>query len=166
MVEFVIEIPCIVRFDTNKGIKRITTDNIKEFWEEYPDFAKLKGCYVFALKKRRPVPFYIGKATKNFSQEIFTAHKIEKYNSVLHSHSLGYPVFYFVIHPNSKGIPNRKAIDEIETYLIQSALIVNPELKNLQKTKLPSWTIRNVIEKAPGKSRKCEIDFAKMLRLL
>lgn len=165
MVEFLINESCYINFDKNRGIKRITEAHIKTFWQDYSDLTNQKGCYVFALKKKSIVPFYVGKASKGFGKEIFAPHKTEKYTAVLHTHIVGYPIFYFITHPLSKGKSNLKAIDEMETYLIQSALIVNPGLKNIQKTKLPSWTIRNVIEKSPGKSKKCEIDFAKMLRL-
>lgn len=104
MIEFIVEGPFDIPYKLNNRIKRITTtDSVDKFWNEYPDFEDQKGCYVFALRRKSIVPYYIGKATRDFYQEIFTPHKIEKYNDVLHSHILGNPIFFFVRHPSQKG---------------------------------------------------------------
>jgi hypothetical protein len=165
MTEFVVSGPHPIMYKKNKSVKRISKLETIDFWNTWPDLKSERGCYIFALRKKSTVPFYIGKATKNFGQEVFTSHKIEKFNDVLHSNTFGNPVFYFIIHPPQRGKTNGKAIDEIETYLIQSALIVNDELRNVQKATLPSWTIRNIITKSPGRPKKEELQFAKMMRL-
>ncbi len=166
MIEFTVTGPYEIGYKKSNKVKRIYGENTVGFWDNCPvDLENQRGCYVFALRKRSIVPYYVGKASLSFSQEIFTPHKIEKYNDVLHSHTFGNPVLYFVSHPLQKGKTNEKAIDEIETYLIQSALIVNPEIRNIQKKRLPTWTIRNVIKQARGKSKASEISFTQMLRL-
>lgn len=98
MLEFIVVGPCKIGFEANRGIKRINRVNVEDFWEDdHLEVASKRGCYVFALQKQRAIiPYYVGKAAKGFEQEIFTSHKLEKYNDVLHIHTFGTPTQFGV----------------------------------------------------------------------
>jgi len=73
---------------------------------------------------------------------------------------------FFVIPSGTKYKVPSKEVDNMETFLIQSALSENPLLKNIQKTKnLPLWTVKGVIRGGKGKRTKTEKAFTKMMGL-
>ncbi len=168
VIKFKVHGPISIPYKENeKRSKHISVADAKEFWLEIDkSLAKERGCYVFCLKYRgKVIPYYIGKACKSFSQEVFTSHKLTKFNEALHASPSSKPVIYFVVHPKQKGKTNESAIDELETYLIQSAIMINPEIKNIHKTVGRKWTISNVIDQVPGRTREDEKSFSKSMGL-
>src|ERR1039458_7790186 len=94
---------------------------------------------------------YVGKATRSFEQEALEPHQLGHYNAVLFDGHKGTPVLFFVApDANKKKVPEATC-DEIETFLIQSALVENPDIRNRQKTKIPAWTIDGVVRSGQGK---------------
>lgn len=83
MVEFSVHGP----FDipTYRGrIGRIVRAEEGRSFDEHSARAWRRGCYVFAMRSGRGItPTYVGKATKSFSQECFTADKLGKCNQTL-----------------------------------------------------------------------------------
>lgn len=149
--------------------KHVSDDEIALFWENASvrPFKKKHGCYVFALKAGKGhTPWYVGQTTKGFQQEIFQIHKLNKYNDVLWSGKKGKPVMFFVCLPGSpKKIP-KQVIDEIEVFLIQSAVVKNPEVKNAKNTKnLPKWGIAGVLRSGKGKTSDNAAVFKSMMGL-
>jgi hypothetical protein len=135
--------------------KTIDPDDIKTFWAANASLASRKGCYVFAMQAGAGLtPFYVGKATKGFKQEVFTAHKLNKYAKALASYASGTPVLLFVLAPQGTGATNLKAIKELEKYLIQRAADVNPNLTNIQNKAKPTWGIAGVLRAKQGKPSK------------
>lgn len=63
----------------------------------------------------------------------------------------GTPVIFFVARPGTRHKIPRDQVNELETFLIQSAMYKNPELKNKQKTKLVAWGIRGVVRGGRGR---------------
>jgi hypothetical protein len=58
----------------------ITADCGREFCEKNQEIADLRGCYVFAMRVGGgTTPYYVGRATKTFRQEVFTPEKLMKY---------------------------------------------------------------------------------------
>ena len=53
----------------------------------------------------------------------------------------------------------------METFLIQSALFKNADLSNVQKAKVPAWSIKGVVRSGKGKPNKTESAFKKMMGL-
>ncbi|HEU0197338.1 MAG TPA: hypothetical protein VFQ88_09025 [Nevskiaceae bacterium] len=140
----------------------ITSAEGKKFWLAHKVVAKERGCYAFAFRASKGfVPIYVGKATKSFEQEVFTSHKLVKYNQGLQSRSKGTLVLFFVPLTKSKGPINKVAIDEVESYLIQAGLAANKSLLNSKKTKQESWSIRG----GSGKSSEAANDFRKCLSI-
>jgi len=92
-------------------------------------------------------------------QECFTDHKLEHFNEVLFSGDKGTPVLFFVVPGGNRCKVNAKAIDGIETFLIEAALAKNPSLSNIQKTKLPNWSISGVVRAARGQPKKNAVAF-------
>jgi hypothetical protein len=162
--------PYSIPYDGNdKGTsKQITKDNAKSFWEqkEVKKVSMKQGCYIFALKVGRGfTPWYVGKATKNFKQEALHSTKLNHYNEVIFKGNKGTPVIFLVAKSaHLITIPN-KQIDEVETFLIQTAYYKNPKLKNKQKANDPSWNIAGVVRGGKGKTAVNARQFKLMLNL-
>ena len=136
--------------------KRITRPNAKDFWADkvMRSIASKQGCYTFALKYGSGfTPWYVGKATKTFEQEALADHKLVHFNEVIFRGHKGTPVMFFVARPGKSRKISPKEIDDIETFLIQSASYKNPDLQNIKKKKsLPLWGIKGVIRGGRGKT--------------
>lgn len=166
MATFTVKGPFPVPASTLAAGRHISAAEGKAFWEMHEGLATDRGCYVFAFRAAKGfVPIYVGKATKSFGQEIFTDHKLNKYNYGLASRRKGTPVLFFVCLVKTKGPVNRVAIDEAESYLIQSGLVANKHLLNSQKTKLESWSIGGVVRSGRGKQSAAAIDLCQCLKL-
>jgi len=72
---------------------------------------------------------------------------------------------FFVAKPgNLKKIPI-KQINDLETFLIQSAYYKNKKLKNKQKANDPSWCIKGGVRGGKGKAPANAKQFKLMLNL-
>lgn len=132
--------------------RHVTKSDADQFWEEHTVLAKECGCYVFAFKAAKGYkPVYAGKATRTFRQEVFTPHKLNKFNAGLGNQKRGTPILFFVCLSRTKGAVNKSAIDEAESYLIQAGLAANPNLLNDRKTRVATWSINGVVRSRQGK---------------
>ena len=146
MASFSVKGPYAVPVTKLRAARMITKENIAAFWEQYPSIADDRGCYIFGFRAAKgSKPVYAGKATKTFKQEVFTDHKLKKYTMGLASQIKGIPILYFVCLNIAKGAVNKTAIDEVESYLIQAALVANKNLLNDRKTAVESWSIGGVV---------------------
>lgn len=144
-----------------KAAKIVTAETIKEFWSQNGNLASKRGCYVFAIRAGGGItPYYVGRATRTFKREIFQPHKLSKYQQALADYRKGTPVMYCIMAPPSKGAPNVSAIEEMEEYLIQTAVTQNPGLLNVRGTKRERFAIAGVLRSGVGKPSKA----AKSLR--
>jgi hypothetical protein len=126
--------------------RQIEKENIKEFWQQNPALENECGCYVFGFRASKgSKPMYVGKTNKSFKQEIFGVHKLNVYHRALGSVRKGKPIVFFVCLKRRKGKRNLKAIDEVESFLIQAASVKNPGLLNSRKRRSASWTINGII---------------------
>ena len=160
-----IEIPFI---KGAKSTKHIGNDEVKQFWSlaEAKKIADKQGCYVFALKAAQGFrPWYIGKATKTMKQECLHHHKLAHYNKVLFTGNKGTPVMFFVVLPGTKKKVSKTVIDEMETFFIQTVLSKHPDIQNIQKTNLPTWTVKSVVRGGKGKPKQNASQFRKMIGL-
>ena len=90
--------------------KHIAVAHAKSFWDDAATrrLQSATGCYVFALKTGPGFsPWYVGKATKGFGQEVFTDHKLRIYNEVVFAGRKGTPVLFFVVRPGRRARPER-----------------------------------------------------------
>lgn len=160
-VEGPYKVPC---YQGDAG-RCVTQDEGIAFFKLHEHVRAERGCYVFAMQTGGgSLPVYVGKATKTFGQEAFDDHKLSKYNKCLADYKKGSPVMFFVVLPKKKGKPNTRAIGELETFLIQAGQARNGDLLNrigLQRE--PSWAIKSLTEKKPGKRTKAASGFAKMI---
>lgn len=164
MASFTVKGPFEVPLQKSKRSRYISSAEGKQFWQAHEVAAQERGCYVFAFRASKGfIPIYVGKATKSFAQEVFTSHKLVKYNLGLHSRSKGTPVLFFVSLTKSRGPVNKAAIDEVESYLIQAGLVANKNLLNSKKTKLESWSIRGVVRGGSGQPSAAASDLRKCL---
>ena len=168
--ELVVYGPFKVPYDSpGRGTsKRIGRNHAKVFWDskEMQTIRSKQGCYIFALAASGGYqPWYVGKASKTLKQEALHDHKLVYYNQVIYKGRKGKPVLFFVARSGAaKKIPKAQ-LDDLETYLIQSAVYKNPDLKNKQKTKTPLWSIKGVIRGGRGKAPENANRFKSMMRI-
>jgi hypothetical protein len=163
---FVVEGPREVPFYQGKAGRTITDDNVREFWKINAEFGSRKGCYVFGIRAGGGFrPAYVGKATKSFRQEVFTHHKLTRYQQFLADFLKGTPVLFFVVAPKRKGAANASHISELEDFLIQAGLVANPDLLNIKGTKTEEWGIAGVLRGGQGKPSKGAGEFRKLMKL-
>ena len=146
--------------------RHVTSTDAAAFWENHSVMAKECGCYVFAFKAAKGYkPVYVGKATKTFKQEVFTPHKLNKFNAGLGNQKRGTPVLFFVCLSRTNGVVNKSAIDEAESYLIQAGLAANPGLLNDKKTKVATWSINGVVRSRQGKPSAAASEFRRCIKV-
>jgi len=164
--QFSVRGPLLVPYYQGKAGRTITDDNVREFWEHHEEAGKERGCYVFGIRAGRGLtPGYVGKATKSFRQEIFTHHKLTRYQQFLADYAKGSPVMFFLTAPRRKGPLNKSHVAELEKFLIQVALAANPDLLNIQGTRAEEWGIKGVLRGGRGNASKSAQAFKKMMNL-
>ena len=164
-IQFFIKGPFGISRTKLPGATRIQKDDIAAFWEEC-DLAAERGCYVFGVRAGRGIlPGYVGKATRCFEQEIFTAHKLNKYHDYLAKTKKGTPVMFFAVAPDGGGKSTENAIGECELELIYLARHTNPETVNERGIKGPSFSIPHVTGDGRGRPSAATNEFLKMLDL-
>lgn len=148
------------------GARHIGSDEVKAFWSQNLKFAGRCGCYVFGIKAGRgTTPGYVGKATKTFKQEIFNASNLNKYNKFLTDYKKGRLVIFLVVAPIKRGSNNTRHISDLEDFLIQTAIAVNPELQNIKGTQKADWSIRGVLRSKQGQPPKAASMFRQLMKL-
>jgi hypothetical protein len=156
------EVPCY----RGKAARTITDENIKEFWNKYPSLGKQRGCYIFGIRAAKGwTPGYVGKATRGFKQEVFSPHKLTRYQQFLADYLKGSPIIFCVVGPSQKGAPNVLRIKELEDFLIQIAVVANPDLLNVKGTKAEQWGIAGVLRGGKGKPILAAKQFRKLLKI-
>lgn len=147
-------------------IKCIDTEHARAFWKkaEMEAFHGKHGVYIFATRAGKGFrPIYVGKATKGFKGECFTAHKLHHYAQALSNGNKGRPVMFFIAPPGKQNKVPTKAIGEIEELMIQFAVAKNPELRNKVGTRIADWTIKGVVRGGKGKPSKTAASFTTMM---
>lgn len=68
---------------------------------------------------------------------------------------------------NKEGLKTLELIEELEEFLIQSAVSINPDLLNVKGTKRAQWSIRGSVRSSPqiGKPPAPVRKFKRMLNL-
>jgi len=155
-------VPCY----QGKAARTISDDNVKNFWKQHPSMAQYKGCYVFGIRAGKGfTPGYAGKATRSFKNEAFGSHKLARYQQFLADYQRGTPVIFFVVYPSKKGKVNVRHIEELETFLIQNGVRVNPDIMNVKGTKVAKWGIKGVLRCGKGKVSQGVNEFRRLLKL-
>lgn len=115
---FSIDGPREVPYFQGKGGRTILDENVRQFWEKNAEIAESRGCYVFGIRAGKGLtPAYVGKATKTFKQEVFSHHKLTRYQQFLANYQKGTPILFFVVAPTKRGVPNISHIEELEDFL-------------------------------------------------
>lgn len=142
--------------------KMIADDKLGGFWGSHSPTAASVGCYVFAVSKRGGYvePWYVGKATKSFKQEVFSTDKQLKFAKMLNKDS-GKAELYLLQLEKQKGPTNRKAIGELEDFLIEVGFKKNPKLLNKRGKPVLLFSIRGVL---PAKQGEAKAKAAKKFR--
>ncbi len=139
----------------------------EDFAEKAGDYKNRIGVYVFGVhRKGGAVPWYVGKTTRGFIDEIFSSNNVKKYNKVLIES--GKPVVFLIVHPKlgrGRGVPATKQIGEIEDFFVKLCYEKNKALLNKQLIpKVTRWVVKGVIG-TPGRAGKTAERFKKMVGL-
>ncbi|MBK9421647.1 MAG: hypothetical protein IPN44_11470 [Flavobacteriales bacterium] len=111
-VTFTVEGP----FEIGRMDGVITSNTIKGFKNEYKKELQRCGCYIFGIRASRGIkPYYVGKASINFDQEVLDKHKLRIYNAVLGSRKMGSPVLFLVCLKETTK-PALRQINEVERF--------------------------------------------------
>jgi hypothetical protein len=122
------------------------------------------GCYIFAVAKgKRFEPWYVGKATRSFAQEVFNDSNARKYMEAMELAKTGRPVVLFVCHPKQKGALNRKAIDKLESMLVEECGGQNPNIRNARKSLVYRTIIKGVVNSGQGKPTANAVAIRRMM---
>ncbi len=128
------------------------------------DLASRTGCYIFAVERgQRHEPWYVGKATRSFAQEVFNDSNCKKYCEALALAKTGEPVVFFVVLPKARGAVNRSAIDKLETMLVEECGGQNPKIRNQRKATIYRTVIHGVVNAGQGKPPPNAIAIRKMM---
>ena len=146
--------------------RTITDDDVRSFWRANADVARMRGCYVFAMRTGSGMkPAYVGKATRAFRREVFQYHKLTRYQQELADCRVGTPILFFVVLPSRRGAPPTRHVTDLERFLIESATAVNPDLLNVRSVPEPAWAIAGVLRRASGKPSAAARSLQALLRL-
>lgn len=124
------------------------------------------GCYIFAMRggKGAITPWYIGKATVSFRQEVFTPDKLVRYYKVL-AKGQGTPLMFLVRFCRKKKV-NVKAIKSLETFLIGLGFEINSKLMNKRGRPIIPFSIKGVLPARPGEAKaRAARQFRQMMSL-
>ena len=130
VIDFVVHGPFDV--PTYPSEKRLDDEYFrKDFWKKNDEIARLAvatGCYVYAIRSKAMIPWYVGMTTASFRSECTNVSNLLKIATrLMYKH--GTTVLFLVEYQRRKGKPNNSAIREVvETFLITSAYAKNPEL--------------------------------------
>ncbi len=162
---FTVTGPIKVLYYQGKAGHTITDDNVKEFWKSHASIGQQRGCYVFGMRAGKGLtPAYVGKATKNFKQEVFAPQKLAKYQQFLADYQKGTPIIFFLIPPKKRGAPNAPHMGELETFLIQIGIAANSSLLNIKGTQAEQWGITGILRGSKGKPSISASQFRKLMK--
>jgi hypothetical protein len=154
-----------------EGKISLSPSEFKQECEAYDDrLAKSCGCYVFVLKHGETyMPWYVGKATKSFEQEVLTPDKLRKYERVIRARN-GRPYLYLIARrtQNQDRLSNggkHLDISRLEKMLIDMALRRNSDLVNVSETKfLRNLSITGLFNSPPGGLSKSDRELQKVFK--
>ena len=166
MVNFAVHGPFKIPIYRGKAGRIVRAEEGRAFFRTHPVWARRRGCYVFAIRAGRGItPTYVGKATKTFQQECFTADKLGKCNRTLADYSRGTLIMFVIAAPTGRGRPADKQITLLEDFLIQIGVAANDKLLNIQGTKEEEWSLTGLIRSARGRPSSAAATFKAAMKL-
>lgn len=166
MVDFSVHGPFDVPTYRGKVGRIVRAAEGSAFFTIHPAWAKRRGCYVFAIRAGRGMtPTYVGKATKSFSRECFSADKLGKCNQTLVDYARGTLVMFLIAAPMGRGRPAEKQIELLEDFLIQVGVAANDDLLNVQGTKQEQWSLSGLVRSNRGRPSLAATAFKRAMKL-
>jgi hypothetical protein len=163
---FTIVGPREVFYYQGRAGRTILDENVTQFWQANSDLAKERGCYVFGVRAGKGLtPAYVGKATASYRQEVFSPHKLTRYQQFLADYKKGTPILFFIVAPRRRGAPNSSRIAELEQFLIQTGVAANPWLMNVRGTKTEEWGVGGLIRGGKGKPSTSAREFKRLMKM-
>lgn len=74
-------------------------------------------------------------------------------------------MLFFICLAKTAGATSKSAIDEAESYLIQSGLAANSNLLNDKKTKVATWSINGIVRSQAGKRSAAATELRKCIKV-
>lgn len=167
MASFDVYGPFRIHYSRKVGGKIIETQHGRDFWlsprTEY--LQSERGVYVFAMRAGPGLtPLYVGKATKTFRQEVFTDRNLHKVTGAMADWRRGNPVLFLLAQ--TQGRVATRAIAELERFLINEAVLRNPDLRNVQGIDGgPRYEVPGVTGVKRGRRTTAQIAFRRLLGL-
>lgn len=122
------------------------------------------GCYVMARQFGDSfTPLYVGKATRNFAQEVFDVDKREKYRLAAEEFPTGEFVLFLLIPNPGHTLGRANAIRDLERQLVEKGKQVNSQLQNKKLVPKPTFRIDGIHNASPGQPRLDVQKFRKMM---
>ncbi len=166
MVQFTVHGPFDIPTYRGRVGRIVRAEEGRSFFRAHPTWAARRGCYVFAMRAGGGVtPTYVGRATKTFDQECFTADKLGRCNQTLVDYERGTLVMYLLAAPTGRGRPPEKQIKLLEDFLIQVGVAANDELLNVKGTKQEQWALTGVVRGAQGRPSSAASSFKAAMKL-
>lgn len=168
MSEFKVYGPLKLKAKKCPGAWVLETDDFWDHDKKHSRFKDKTGVYVFAIcpsGSPRYIPYYVGKATKSFDQEVFQSDKIVKYHTAFYKFAKRSAALFFVVSPTKRGPVNARHIKQIEDNFIDVGFLVNPHIENKQGVKQPNWSISGVIRSRAKRQSSGAKAFSEMFKL-
>lgn len=150
--KFTVHGPFKVPVNGTTGEKSLNGKVKSTFWSGDASYLRhARGCYVFARKAGKGyTPLYVGQTKKTFEGECFNAYNQANLAGII-STIKGSLVLFLLEYEASAGPLNKRAINDLERHLVETALLKNKDLINKKLTANgPSFLIRGV-HATPGK---------------
>ena len=148
------------------GKVKIKELDVVDLWtrDVFCNFAKRKGCYVFAnAVSKGSIPIYVGLTNCSFKQECFSPTKKTLLNDFLADKRRTGLQIYFIVSDSNKDCSEE--IDLCETLLIKKCKAANKNLLNVKKIKSAAkFTIKS-FHGEKSKPTKAVSDFKKCLNI-
>ena len=112
-----------------------------------------KGVYIFAIKVDGSyTPIDVGKATQQgFTQEALNVSTLHTYQTALAKYVHATSILFFIKGPKNRGVPNGKAIKDIEKLFIAVAWLKHFDLAHKQHTPR-TWSSSGVTGNGRGET--------------
>ena len=133
--------------DDDSSLDLRTKEALNPFWENIDkttghELSKGRGCYVFATRAGAGYrPWYVGQSKREFKDEVFDPSKRKTYHNVMANKNVGSPQLFLVARLTDGQKVSKMKLAPREANFVEQLLIIyaktkNPDVRNVQKTKI------------------------------
>jgi hypothetical protein len=167
MIDFEVSDPLELPVMRDNRIRHLSLKSLNDFWQECdPEYGGMRnGCYVFGMRTKNIKPWYVGKTWKGFRKETFNPYQQTKIARYINNHGCPVVILVYKKYKRHESAHTKEVIRSLETFLIQTAVAMNPDLLNVHGTEA-DWSIAGVMRSIQvGKPSGAIKHFKRMLDL-